>query len=63
MFGTLYVPGKEPEKLSFGVEPDHFAAHTITGELIAPFIRAYALIRAKLPRVTSREKLSSRRAH
>ena len=62
MFGTLYVPSKEPEKLSFGVEPDHFPAHTITGELIAPFIRAFALIRAKLPRFTSRGKASSRRA-
>jgi sterol desaturase/sphingolipid hydroxylase (fatty acid hydroxylase superfamily) len=54
MFGTLYVPGKEREKLSFGVEPDHFPAHTITGELIAPFIRAFALVRAKLPRSASR---------
>ena len=48
MFGTLHVPGKEPEKLSFGVEPDHFPAHTITGELVAPFIRAFALVRAKI---------------
>jgi sterol desaturase/sphingolipid hydroxylase (fatty acid hydroxylase superfamily) len=63
LFGTLYVPGKKPEKLAFGIEPDHFPAHTITGELIAPFIRAYAVVRAKLPRVTSREKISaSRRA-
>jgi sterol desaturase/sphingolipid hydroxylase (fatty acid hydroxylase superfamily) len=54
VFGTLYVPGKEPEKLTFGVEPDHFPAHTITGELIAPFIRAFALIRAKWPKVTFR---------
>jgi sterol desaturase/sphingolipid hydroxylase (fatty acid hydroxylase superfamily) len=45
MFGTLYVPAKEPEKLTFGVEPDRFPAHTITGELIAPFIRAAALFR------------------
>jgi sterol desaturase/sphingolipid hydroxylase (fatty acid hydroxylase superfamily) len=59
LFGTLYVPSKEPEKIAFGVEPDHFPAHTITGELIAPFIRAYALVRAKFPRVTSR---ASRRA-
>jgi sterol desaturase/sphingolipid hydroxylase (fatty acid hydroxylase superfamily) len=62
MFGTLYVPSKEPEKLTFGAEPDHFPAHTITGELIAPFIRAFALVRAKLPRLTSRGKLSSQRA-
>jgi sterol desaturase/sphingolipid hydroxylase (fatty acid hydroxylase superfamily) len=50
MFGTLYVPGKAREKLSFGVEPDHFPAHTITGELFAPFMRAAALIRVKFPR-------------
>ena len=59
MFGTLYMPSKEPEKLSFGVEPDHFPAHTITGELIAPFIRAFALVCAKLPR---RPSPASRRA-
>jgi sterol desaturase/sphingolipid hydroxylase (fatty acid hydroxylase superfamily) len=50
MFGTLYVPGKEREQLSFGVEPDRFPAHTITGELFAPFIRAAALIRTKFTR-------------
>ena len=42
MFGTLYVPGKEKEKLSFGAEKDEYPAHTISGELIAPFIRAGA---------------------
>lgn len=61
MFGTLYVPSKEREKLSFGVEPDRFPAHTITGELVAPFIRAFTLIGAKLPRFISRGKLSSQR--
>ena len=45
MFGTLYIPKKEREKLRFGVEPDRFPAHTITGELIAPFIRAAALLK------------------
>lgn len=47
MFGTLHVPRKEPEMLTFGVEPDRFPAHTITGELIAPFIRAAALFGRK----------------
>ena len=50
MFGTLYVPGKEREALSFGVEPDHYPAHTITGELVAPFLRAGARLRALLPK-------------
>jgi sterol desaturase/sphingolipid hydroxylase (fatty acid hydroxylase superfamily) len=45
LFGTLYVPSKEREKLSFGVEPDRFPAHSIRGELIAPFIRAAALFK------------------
>ena len=44
LFGTLYVPAAEPEKLDFGVEPDRPAAHTIWGELIAPFGRAAQLI-------------------
>lgn len=48
MFGTLYVPGKEREALRFGVEPDRFPAHTVTGELVAPFIRAGAALRSSL---------------
>lgn len=42
MFGTLYVPNREREPLSFGVEPDRPHAHTITGELLAPFYHAGA---------------------
>ena len=53
MFGTLYVPGKEKEKLSFGAEKDEYPAHTISGELIAPFIRAARVARAMVPRLTS----------
>ena len=53
MFGTLYVPGKEKEKLSFGAEQDEYQAHTISGELIAPFIRAGRIARRMLPRLTS----------
>jgi sterol desaturase/sphingolipid hydroxylase (fatty acid hydroxylase superfamily) len=50
MFGTLYVPGKEPEKLSFGVEPDNAAVHTITGAYLDPFVRAAALVRGAVPK-------------
>jgi sterol desaturase/sphingolipid hydroxylase (fatty acid hydroxylase superfamily) len=39
MFGTLYIPGKEREKLTFGF-PDHPDAHTVKGELVAPLINA-----------------------
>jgi sterol desaturase/sphingolipid hydroxylase (fatty acid hydroxylase superfamily) len=44
MFGTLYMPAAEPEKLEFGVEPDRPHAHTIRGELLAPFGRAAQLL-------------------
>jgi sterol desaturase/sphingolipid hydroxylase (fatty acid hydroxylase superfamily) len=39
MFGTLYVPGKEREPLTFGFadQPD---AHTMKGELVDPLINA-----------------------
>jgi sterol desaturase/sphingolipid hydroxylase (fatty acid hydroxylase superfamily) len=39
MFGTLYIPTKEREPLVFGV-PDHANAHTVTGELVEPFVNA-----------------------
>jgi len=45
MFGTLYVPAAEPEKLEFGVEPDRPHAHTIRGEFLAPFAAAALLIK------------------
>ena len=47
LFGTLYVPGERPEKLSFGVDPNNPDAHTISGELVAPVLRAAA--RLSLP--------------
>ena len=42
LFGTLYVPGKTREKLSFGVEPKSPVAHTVRGGLIAPLCDAFA---------------------
>jgi sterol desaturase/sphingolipid hydroxylase (fatty acid hydroxylase superfamily) len=39
MFGTLYVPAKERERLTFGVQ-GHKDAHTVKGELVAPFVDA-----------------------
>jgi sterol desaturase/sphingolipid hydroxylase (fatty acid hydroxylase superfamily) len=45
MFGTLYVPAAEREALEFGVEPDRPHAHTIRGELLAPFARALLLLK------------------
>jgi sterol desaturase/sphingolipid hydroxylase (fatty acid hydroxylase superfamily) len=48
MFGTLYVPGKEPEKLSFGVDPNDQSVHTITGAYLDPFVRAAGVVRNAL---------------
>lgn len=68
MFGTLHVPARKREALTFGVEPDRYPAHTVTGELIAPFLRAGAHIGAMMPwrRVTpdlaARDGNSSRAA-
>lgn len=39
LFGTLYVPAKERERLTFGVG-DYPDAHTVKGELVAPLINA-----------------------
>lgn len=39
MFGTLYVPQKEREPLTFGFA-DHPDAHTVKGELVNPLINA-----------------------
>jgi sterol desaturase/sphingolipid hydroxylase (fatty acid hydroxylase superfamily) len=50
LFGTLYIPSREAEKLEFGVEPDRPHAHTIKGELIAPFGHAAAALKGLLPR-------------
>ncbi|KQY99882.1 hypothetical protein ASD45_03020 [Pseudolabrys sp. Root1462] len=49
LFGTLHVPSKAPEKLTFGVEPSEAGAHTITGEFIAPFGRSFAALAAMIP--------------
>ncbi len=39
MFGTLYVPAKKREKLTFGVA-GRLDAHSVKGELVAPFFDA-----------------------
>jgi len=48
MFGTLYLPSAEREALDFGVEPDRAHAHTVRGELIAPFASAASVLKARL---------------
>jgi sterol desaturase/sphingolipid hydroxylase (fatty acid hydroxylase superfamily) len=54
LFGTLHLPSKTPEKLTFGVEPAQPNAHTITGEFIVPFGRALAALAAMLPSLPRR---------
>ena len=41
VFGTLYVPEKKREKLTFGVA-GHTDAHTVKGEVVGPFLDAAA---------------------
>jgi sterol desaturase/sphingolipid hydroxylase (fatty acid hydroxylase superfamily) len=45
VFGTLYVPAKEPEVSSFGVEPDNKDVDTVYGALIVPIFRAASRVR------------------
>lgn len=40
MFGTLYMPSKRRLKLDFGVEPKGAQAHTVSGALVSPILRA-----------------------
>jgi len=47
LFGTLHVPGKKREKLTFGVEPKVGNVHGINEVIVAPFYRAYALVIAE----------------
>ncbi len=47
MFGTLYVPTKEREPLTFGF-PDRADAHTFKSELVDPLINAIAHLKSLL---------------
>lgn len=44
LFGTLHVPSRTPEKLTFGVEPAYADANTITGEFLSPMARAATVL-------------------
>jgi sterol desaturase/sphingolipid hydroxylase (fatty acid hydroxylase superfamily) len=50
MFGTLYVPKREPEVSSFGVDPDNKDVDTIYGALLAPILQAAARVTAAFRR-------------
>lgn len=49
MFGTLFMPGKEPEKIKFGVTPNATDPHSISECLVNPFLRAAAHAGIKTP--------------
>ena len=49
MFGTLYVPQKEREPLTFGFA-DRPDAHTVKGELLDPFVDAAAHLKPLWPK-------------
>ena len=44
------MPAKNREKLVFGVEPAQADAHTITGEFLRPFGRAFAVMFGRFAR-------------
>jgi sterol desaturase/sphingolipid hydroxylase (fatty acid hydroxylase superfamily) len=48
LFGTLHVPAKEPERLSFGVAPAGRDEQTITEAYIAPVYRAASHVTATM---------------
>jgi len=50
LFGTLHVPSKKREKLTFGVTPAYADAHTITGEFLSPIGRAFKSLSAMATR-------------
>jgi len=49
LFGTLHVPSRHREQLTFGVAPGYADAHTITGEFLSPIGRAGAALVASIP--------------
>ncbi len=57
MFGTLHIPAAEREVAGFGVEADRHDAHTLWGELVAPFgnaaLRLKELFAGRAPRTAS----------
>jgi sterol desaturase/sphingolipid hydroxylase (fatty acid hydroxylase superfamily) len=44
LFGTLYIPAKTPERLTYGIEPAIPDAHTISGEFLSPFGRSFNVL-------------------
>jgi sterol desaturase/sphingolipid hydroxylase (fatty acid hydroxylase superfamily) len=51
VFGTLYVPDRNRERLNFGVSLQTNADHTAVGSLISPFVQAIKRFRPRPGRV------------
>jgi sterol desaturase/sphingolipid hydroxylase (fatty acid hydroxylase superfamily) len=51
MFGTLYVPGRTRERLTFGVATRAPENHTAVGTLLVPFVQAVKRLRPRPTRV------------
>jgi len=49
LFGTLHMPKRERERLSFGVETRAPAHHTAMGCLVTPFVRSCERLRPTVP--------------
>jgi sterol desaturase/sphingolipid hydroxylase (fatty acid hydroxylase superfamily) len=49
LFGTLHVPARKRERLTFGVEERTRDHHTVTGGLVTPFVRAWERLRPAVP--------------
>ena len=62
LFGTLHMPAKENEQLTFGADPDGFDPHSITGGLIAPFVRAAGHLRPRAAQPTTALAAGSKHA-
>ncbi|MBV9511293.1 MAG: sterol desaturase family protein [Caulobacteraceae bacterium] len=45
LFGTLLIPSRERERLSFGVEAKGERPHSLVGVAVTPFVRAWASLR------------------
>jgi sterol desaturase/sphingolipid hydroxylase (fatty acid hydroxylase superfamily) len=55
LFGTLHIPQKEPETLSFGVEDAGEHAHSMAHSLATPFYRALLAAGRMLPEWPARQ--------
>jgi sterol desaturase/sphingolipid hydroxylase (fatty acid hydroxylase superfamily) len=54
LFGTLQMPSRERERITFGTGPRERLHHTLTGGLVTPFVRASQLFAPKLTRIRRR---------